>query len=519
MTQNLDLADIQGNILQAFVTGYPIARFVFLQIPDAPAGRAFIYAYRSRVTTALRWDHSNAYDGPILATKPDVAINLALTYKGMKALGLPTRTLAQLPPEFIDGMRARGKILGGDEEVSGQAKWDKAWDDDIHILVGLNALLDPETGTAVAQIGVETNYLQALCNAHGIKIIGRHGTADSQWQDAAANMQKTKATYQPVPTEHFGFIDGISNPVFEGQFGEDPHADVMMAIGQGKILPVKDPQTTPPEDRWAPLATGEFLLGHPDEAQEIPGSAAPASLMRNGTFLVYRKLHENVGSFKSFIQEASTYYARVTGIAPADACLILKAKIAGRWPDGVPLVVAPTIAAWHEFTAKYAGQASDLPYVDFTYAGDPEGAKCPVTSHMRRTNPRDSFDGASSALINRRRLLRRGIPYGQTTDSDADEHGIIFLGMCASLSRQFEFIQQQWISYGLDANAGNDTCPLVGNRAGDAKFVMAVDPKTGEAPFIWSGIPKFVEMRGGEYFFLPSMTALRMIGMGTVDPT
>jgi deferrochelatase/peroxidase EfeB len=111
------------------------------------------------------------------------------------------------------------------------------------------------------------------------------------------------------------------------------------------------------------------------------------------------------------------------------------------------------------------------------------------------------------------------VPYGTTSQDDTNEHGIIFLAMCANLSRQFEFVQQQWLNYGLDANAGNDTCPLVGNRAGDAKFLIPVDPQGGDAPFICSDIPQFVEVRGGDYFFLPSMTALRMIGMGIVDPT
>ena len=203
-----------------------------------------------------------------------------------------------------------------------------------------------------------------------------------------------------------------------------------------------------------------------------------------------------------------------------DARRILKAKMAGRWEDGVSIAVAPTIAEWQAFNAKYAGKDIDRPYIDFGYAEDPEGLKCPLTSHMRRTNPRDSMDGRSSALINRRRILRRGIPYGDSTKrEDGGEHGIIFLAMCASLTRQFEFVQQQWINYGMDANAGNDTCPLVGNRTGDKKFVLPVNPDSGQAPFLWADIPKFVETRGGEYFFLPSMTALRMIGMGTVDPT
>jgi len=516
VTQSLDLADIQGNILQDFVSGYPAARFVFLNVTNAAAGRDFIYTYRSRVTTALRWDHSDAYAGPIQAEKPKVAINLGLTFLGMLALKLPTRTLAGLPPEFIDGMRARAEILGGEEERTGQAKWDAAWNEEIHILIGLNALLDPATGAPVAELEQETEYLKQLCEKHKILIVGGHGPGGAPWQDAKAILEQNKATYKPVPREHFGFIDGISNPVFEGQFG-DPHADAMMAVGQGKLLPVGG--NVAPENRWAPLATGEFLLGHPDEAQEIPGCAQPVSLMRNGTFLVYRKLHENVGSFKKFIAEQAAGYARINGLSQDDACLILMAKLTGRWPDAVPTAVAPTIEAWKEFNRKHAGEDRDTPYVDFTYGDDPDGVKCPITSHMRRANPRDSFDRTSSVLINRRRILRRGIPYGKTTEQDGDEHGIVFLALCASLSRQFEFIQQQWINYGLDANAGNDTCPLVGNRAGDAKFVLAVDPESGQAPFIWSGIPKFVEMRGGEYFFLPSLTALRMIGMGTVDPT
>jgi hypothetical protein len=93
------------------------------------------------------------------------------------------------------------------------------------------------------------------------------------------------------------------------------------------------------------------------------------------------------------------------------------------------------------------------------------------------------------------------------------------LAVCASLQRQFEFVQQQWINYGLDANSGNDTCPIVGNHGEDEKFVIPADPK-GELPtFIATGLAQFVQTRGGDYFFIPSMTALRMIGMGVVDPT
>jgi deferrochelatase/peroxidase EfeB len=142
---------------------------------------------------------------------------------------------------------------------------------------------------------------------------------------------------------------------------------------------------------------------------------------------------------------------------------------------------------------------------------------------MRRVNTRDSLDpsaSGSSKLNNRRRLLRRGLPYGEQVADDNSEHGVIVMALCASITRQFEFVQQQWLQYGLDSSTGNDDCPLLGARlSGDKKFVVPVAPESGEAPFICADLPKFVEARGGEYFFVPSMTALRMIGMGTVDPT
>ena len=208
MTQQLDLADIQGNILQDFVSGYPIARFVLLHISDAEKGRAFIMQYRGKVTTALRWSHSNSYAGKLEATKPQVAINLGLTYKGFAALGLPTRTLSRLPPEFIDGMRNRAEILGGLEEKDALHLWDPAWSDDVHVLIGLNALMDPTTGGPVPALTTETDHLRTLCETFDIRIVAGHGKADAPWQDAAAILAKNRATYKPVPVEHFGFIDG-----------------------------------------------------------------------------------------------------------------------------------------------------------------------------------------------------------------------------------------------------------------------------------------------------------------------
>ena len=168
-------------------------------------------------------------------------------------------------------------------------------------------------------------------------------------------------------------------------------------------------------------------------------------------------------------------------------------------------------------------------------------------SHLRRVNTRDALDPQAvfyeqlkkaqkptdppppldgSVLNNRRRLLRRGLPFGDNPPDlkdDSGERGVVMYFMCADLFRQFEFVQQQWVHYGLDFNVGSDTCPIVGNHGqpgqGAANYVIPVDPAGQGAPFVCAGVPQFVEPRGGEYFFVPSLTALRMIGMGIVDPT
>ncbi|MEM9098112.1 MAG: hypothetical protein AAGC79_06250, partial [Pseudomonadota bacterium] len=141
-----------------------------------------------------------------------------------------------------------------------------------------------------------------------------------------------------------------------------------------------------------------------------------------------------------------------------------------------------------------------------------------------KPNPRINRN-ATTQLNKRRRILRRGLPYGDSslfekgTKSDKTEQGVAMMIICANLFRQFEFVQQQWIQYGLDFNSGNNTCPLLGDHAKHNRFTIPSDPSKGGCPFIMAEMPTFVEPRGGEYFFIPSMTALRMIANGSVDPT
>ena len=355
---------------------------------------------------------------------------------------------------------------------------------------------------------------------------GPGGVQDLPYQPAVAN---------PGGKEHFGYADGISSSYFEG-CGENPR----YMIGGGKPTG-EDPRTAA---GWAPLAAGEFLFGHPDESCAYPEAPGPPLFSRNGTYMVYRKLHENVGTFNAFIEEEGKKFP---GGKEAFA-----AKLSGRWRNGAPLVSFPTEESANRFAAelgaledkshKGTATASEkarltelkLQLTAFDFNDDTDGAKCPFGAHTRRTNPRSALQfGADKpfdtpgALSNRRRILRRGLPYGAVEDvaSDNGDHGVIFMVVNADLSRQFEFVQEQWLNYGNDFRLANDQDPLLGNNGinqngrGNGRMVIEGNAKTNAPPYFCSGIPTMVETRGGDYFFVPSMTCLRMIAMGLVDPT
>ena len=216
------------------------------------------------------------------------------------------------------------------------------------------------------------------------------------------------------------------------------------------------------------------------------------------------------------------------------------AKFAGRWSDGVPLMAAPTFEEWQAVrrrreTAERAGDKATSPRWTARWWTSPSAPirrarHALFPSHLRRANTRDMLDplfgatdpkrwGAPSSTTAGASCVAACLTGGPQGEDDSGEHGIVMLACCASLFRQFEFVQQQWMQYGLDFGSGNDTCPIIGNHGKEAKFVIATDPASGKPPFICDSLPQFVETRGGDYFFVPSMTALRRIASGTVDPT
>ena len=460
----LNETDIQGFVLRGY--NMPFARYIFVEILNAAGARNFVDAAIPYVTTGERWDEG----------KPQSTVNIAFTHKALTLMELPDLSLLTFPVEFLQGMKARGAILG-DTGVNAPDRWDSIWREErVHIWVAVNAL-SPES------LSYACSVIEELAiGSGGVRIVGQ--------QDAAAlNIGGKFCT-----KEHFGYTDGFGNPDYLG-------FERKSQPGQGKLN--KD-------GSWSPLATGELLLGYADEAGELPVAPLPHLLASNGTFMVYRKLHQNVATFRRYLDEKGQAYP--------GGKEKLAAKFVGRWRDGTPTELSPD----KEDSSIAVDPERN---VNFTFGKDPTGARCPLGAHLRRVNPRDAF-GFETRLINRRRITRRGLPYGAYVPEgqpvqDDDERGVAFMALNASLSRQFEFIQQQWIEYGNDSHQGNDKDLILGNHGGSpngSKFVIqgSEDPKN--PPYICGGLNNFVELRGGDYFFVPSMTALKMLSTGTVDP-
>lgn len=550
MIRALNRHDIQGNILRAYGRySYPIARYFFLHIEDPRAGRQFIENTRWRVTSAAIWDKGSA---------PPVTFNIGFSSTGLRMLELPTRTLQGLPDEFVDGMKARAFLLGdrdpaviAENDQSWDRDWDKIWRDnrsgdgpDVHIWISMNARVAWDgTDQPVPELEERIDWLKGECDALDgkVRILATQGRSGTQDQlSASAIFAEIDGKRYPTAKEHFGFTDGIGDPVFAGQYA-DHAADLQKAKGRGKWL-----HRDRGADGWEPLATGEFLLGHPDESQELPPTAQPPNFMHNGSFMVFRKLHQNVTSFRETIQDHARTYAGMMEVDMPEAEATLRAKMLGRWSDGVPLSLQPDYTSWQTYREargfnnpdpmKAAAAMRDFlrspEASDFRYADDMEGYKCPLGAHIRRSHTRDMLDPRidpknpnhhpTSQLNKRRRILRRGLPYGPglgVETSDDTEQGVAFMAIGASIFRQFEFVQQQWLQYGLDFNQGNNTCPIVGRHDRHGQFLVPADPATGQLPFLMTGLKSYVETRGGEYFFLPSLTALGMLAYGVVDPT
>ena len=494
----LDLADIQSFVL--YPVSFPFARFLFWRVPSVDAGRRFLAALVPMVTNA---EHTGR---PHDDRKPS-EVTVAFTFDGLAACGVPWRSLATFSPEFQEGMKARAVEFLVDHGESHPERWERIWDKgNIHVLVAIQTTdipdpANPSTMLVDGRTTMSTIYEQILnaATASGAVLVGK--------QEAGALIDPETNFF--TDREHFGYSDGFGNPDIAGSGWPAP-------AGSGK-----------PDGKggWTAIAAGEFVLGTPDEAGEMPVAPIPIGLARNGTYLAYRKLHENVASFRRWLRSEGEQY-------PGGPEL-LAAKLVGRFRDGTPIERSPDKPVGYTFQQRL--DPNILPQLtNFTFGSDPEGARCPMGAHIRRVNPRDSL-GFDGVLVDQRRIIRRGLPYGpcvpettpldevQATDQfDAEhesQHGVIFMALNASLERQFEFVQREWVNYGNDFRQGNDRDPLLGNREGEDRMIIQSDPaaKDPAAPQFCVGLPQFVTTRGGEYFFIPGIEALRKIATGTIE--
>jgi Dyp-type peroxidase family len=449
----IDRADIQGDILQPYGKSYPYASYVFVGVSDAAGGRRWLSGQIDRVTTAAHRDSPG----------PDSTFNVALTHAGLIALGVPDRVIATFSDEFLQGMAGRAGELG-DLGANAPSNWSEGLGTGAaHVLVTIKAQTREALEAALAQL--------------------REALASS---DAVSVAHESHAYQAGDEREHFGFQDGFSQPAIAGV------SVTGSARGEG----------VPEAGGWRPLELGEFILGYGDEETRIDSqrrlpSAPSDPLGRNGTYMAWRKLREDVALFRRTIRDASELYA-------GHDQQKLAAKVVGRWQNGAPLVRSPD--------APPADFDPDAPGTnDFRYAEDPDGYGCPFGAHVRRSNPRDAL-GFEGELSFRHRIIRRGMPYGpalpeRAMEDDREERGLIFVCFNASISRQFESIQRQWLNDGNSFHLGADTDFLLGGNS--AKMTIQ-----GERPFFLAPQGPFVTMRGGEYLFVPGITALGAIADG-----
>jgi len=387
----------------------------------------------------------------------DAWISVAISYEGLVALGVPDDSLRSFPEAFRVGMAARADALR-DYGANAPETWDEPFGTGaIHI--GISVFGDSEHAWHETLNTVQQHYQRGP----GITVL----TA----QDFGA---------QPGDLNPLGYKDSIGQPAIEG-------CGVESLPGQGRAI-----------------KAGELILGYPGETGVPLPMPYPDVLGRNGTYAGLRKYQSRVGTFNRFLREHAESEQEREWLA---------AKLVGRWRSGAALTLAPA-------QDDAALGADPLRNNDFTYAADPHGRQVPLGSHMRRMNPRDTTM-AQLADVNVHRIIRRSTTFGAPYDSDAispqdDEtpRGLYFIFLSAKAMATLEFLQEEWINSGNFMDLGEERDPNVGLQPEGAVFTIPRQPVRRRI----HGIQTFNVLRGGEYFFMPSLSALRWVGeLGEVE--
>ncbi len=460
--------DIQGII----VTGYGhliYSSYIFLHIDEPTQAKQWLGKIAADMTTA-KWETESGKQ------KPELALNIAFTYHGLKKLGLPPESLNTFSEEFVQGIATDVRANRfGDTNDNHPEHWE------------IGSSLTPENYQIHALLIVQAatrSEITSLCQMH----------IDLAKSLGVRQVGEVQQGYLPEDAkEHFGFHDSISQPNIEGS-------------------------PKPPTDNQPVVKAGEFVLGYPNEYDQLPSTPTVPQqldvqnrlpevehhtnanepqlkdLGRNGSYMVFRKLHQDVAAFRRYFRD------NVEDPKERD---LVAAKFIGRWSDGTPLAIAPQ--------PQSNPQESNLN--NFYYQQtDPHGYGCPLGAHIRRVNPRDSLGTdpqESIKSVNRHRLIRRGALYGDKLpegifEDDGQPRGVLFFCINADIKRQFEFVQQTWINSSKFDGLYDEKDPILGSHEGDCQMTIQRQPVRQR----YSGISRFVSVKGGAYFFLPSIPAI-----------
>lgn len=487
----LEYQDIQGLVQHDYVE-LPSAIFILCQVTDPDRARAWLGGLVDQIERVSISD----LDHP----RRTSAVHVAFTSQGLSALGVAAELLNQFPRAFREGMATlqRERLLG-DRGESRAANWDwgaehdSTWADD-------HPRPDPKLHVMLMVYAQDSIMLRDRVEAllprgtdQGLRELKRLDT------EFLAGPEREADGRSVGPKEHFGFRDGIGQPHVAG-------------------MPARDPNVTPSEGNT--IAPGEVLLGYANSYGEMPEGPTDAQGLgfgRNGTFLVFRQMRQDVKQFWNYVAACSG--------SDADAAIKLAAKMVGRWPDGTPLVLSPDHPDPAARTHDRFLYASDRDHPD------PYGMRCPIGAHIRRTNPRDSLgDDPAQALelVNQHRIIRRSRPYGaplvenmdpkrmMCTDDNGAERGLHFLCLNATIDRQFEFVQSLWANNPKFGNLYEDPDPLIGVQDGrTGQFTVQGEPIRCR----YADMHRFVQVRGGAYFFLPGIEAIRRLARNsTTEP-
>ena len=518
----LDVAEIQGNILAGFSKDFQAN--IYLKINDVKKFQAWLAAIAPLIATTgevLTFNRlfKNLRTRQKRAPKIKVTwTNIAFSHQGIQKIAehVPDLLKTDFTDEaFKQGMAARSAKLG-DETRNGKPGNVNKWkvgapgkEPDVVLIVASDDAADLEDEVA--------GLLKSL---KGAKKIAQD---DGATLPAAIHLQGH---------EHFGFLDGVSQPGVFGHVSDDP-TDVLTPRqnpndrGQGK----------PGQDLLLP---GEFVFGYvqqdgKSEDLSVPGPVAQAgpAWANNGSFLVFRRLNQDVFGFHTFLKSQ----AKLNGFKDGDE---LGAHLVGRWRSGAPVLRTPhkdlidlgrDDCANNNFEfqvstppiTKQVTPADCLDHKFPTSPGDKTGARCPFAGHIRKAYPRDdtsaSIPQVKEPTTQTHRLLRRGIPFGKASKSTPTkpvndgkvDRGLLFLAYQTSIVNHFEFVTENWVNDPNFKDTGSGFDPILGQNNGDPnrKREFKVINPAGQAKNMTT-TADWVVPSGGEYFFAPSISALNL---------